>query len=222
MYIPEAPLKYKVVSNGALPSAVRPRIEYGIEQLLNREQFTTNQKRFGRQVTTKKTRIAEEITMGQTVAQRQLKKRHLKLTGVNGTVKARQRIEQTIALTAAQALLDAGYLLGVYDGEEITLHHSRDLDKVQAALFTTDEDFLYVYKALKQGPECTDEAFALALADPTPDYWVRFVYGNDGWDVMPDYSSTADLDPIIGEGTVVGKLIGYAEENGIVPDLYNK
>ena len=58
MYIPAPTLKYKVVSNGALPSAVRPRIEYGIEQLLNREQFTTNEKRFGRNVTTRKTRIA--------------------------------------------------------------------------------------------------------------------------------------------------------------------
>lgn len=57
MYIPEPTPKYKVVVNGALPSAARPRIEYGIEQLLNREQFTTNQKRFGRAVTTKKTRI---------------------------------------------------------------------------------------------------------------------------------------------------------------------
>jgi hypothetical protein len=58
MYIPAPTLKYKVVSTGALPSAVRPRIEYGIEQLLNREQFTTNEKRFGRNVTTRKTHIA--------------------------------------------------------------------------------------------------------------------------------------------------------------------
>ena len=57
MYIPEPTPKYKVVHSGALPSAVRPRIEHGIEQLLNREQFTTNQKRFGRKVTTSKTRI---------------------------------------------------------------------------------------------------------------------------------------------------------------------
>jgi hypothetical protein len=57
MYIPAPTLKYKVVSNGALPSAVRPRIEYGIEQLLNREQFTTNEKRFGKRITTRKTKI---------------------------------------------------------------------------------------------------------------------------------------------------------------------
>ena len=58
MYIPEAPLKYKVVSHGALPSAVRPRIEFTIEQLLNSDQQTTAEKRFGRNVTTRKTRIA--------------------------------------------------------------------------------------------------------------------------------------------------------------------
>ena len=50
--------RYKVVSNGALPSAVRPRIEYGIEQLLNSDQQTTAEKRVGRNVTTRKTRIA--------------------------------------------------------------------------------------------------------------------------------------------------------------------
>lgn len=50
--------RYTVVSNGALPSAQRPRIERCIEGVLNAEQFSTNQKRFGRNVTTKKTRIS--------------------------------------------------------------------------------------------------------------------------------------------------------------------
>jgi hypothetical protein len=57
MYIPEAPLKYTIISHGALPSAVRPRIEFTIEQLLNSDQHSTAEKRFGRAVTTKKTRI---------------------------------------------------------------------------------------------------------------------------------------------------------------------
>ena len=50
--------EYKVVSIGALTSAVRPRIERSIEQVLNADVRTTNQKRFGRKVTTKKTRVA--------------------------------------------------------------------------------------------------------------------------------------------------------------------
>ena len=57
MYIPEAPLRYTIISHGALPSAVRPRIEFTIEQLLNSDQHSTAEKRFGRAVTTKKTRI---------------------------------------------------------------------------------------------------------------------------------------------------------------------
>jgi len=50
--------QYKVVSIGALASAVRPRIERSIEQVLNADVQSTREARFPRQVTTKKTRIA--------------------------------------------------------------------------------------------------------------------------------------------------------------------
>ena len=136
------------------------------------------------------------------------------LTGTTGTIKARQRIEQTIALVTAQALLDAGFLLGVNDGEETTLRYSRDLDKVQAALFTTDEDYLLVYEDADQDDPLN------VVEDDRADYWVRFVYGNDGWDVISDYLTA--LEPYIGEGTVVAKLISHAEASGVVPDLHNR
>ena len=50
--------QYKVVSIGALASAVRPRIERSIEQVLNADVQSTREARFPRQVTTRKTRIA--------------------------------------------------------------------------------------------------------------------------------------------------------------------
>ena len=50
--------EYKVISIGALASAVRPRIERSIEQALNADVQTTREARFPRKVTTKKTRIA--------------------------------------------------------------------------------------------------------------------------------------------------------------------
>ena len=50
--------EYKVVSIGALASAVRPRIERSIEQALNGDVQTTREARFPRKVTTKKTLIA--------------------------------------------------------------------------------------------------------------------------------------------------------------------
>ena len=49
---------YKVVSVGALASAVRPRIERSIEQVLNADVQSTREARFPRQVKTRKTRIA--------------------------------------------------------------------------------------------------------------------------------------------------------------------
>jgi len=49
---------YKVVSIGALASAVRPRIERSIEQALNADVQSTREARFPRKVTTKKTLIA--------------------------------------------------------------------------------------------------------------------------------------------------------------------
>jgi hypothetical protein len=68
----------------------------------------------------------------------------------------------------------------VNDGEETTVHHSRDASAIEAALFTTDEDYIYVY---------IDDEDPIDLR---PDYWVRLVYGNDGWDVISDYSVTLE------------------------------
>ncbi len=125
-----------------------------------------------------------------------------KFTGDSPSVKRRQRTEETIVLAVAQVLLDAGYLLGVDDGEETTIHHSSDIHAIQKALFTTDEDYLYVYE-LKSND------------DPRPDYWVRCVYGNEGWDVICDYSSAVDLDPYLGDGTAIAELTQRAEDGHI-------
>lgn len=124
--------------------------------------------------------------------------KNLKLTGNTPAVRQRQRIEQTIALTAVQSLLDAGFSLGVYDGEETVIEFSRDPRAIQAALFNTDEDYLYVYAPGR-----------VSSKDNRPDSWVRFVYGNDGWDVICDYHT--DLEPYIGEGTKTDAAIKHAE-----------
>lgn len=131
-----------------------------------------------------------------------------KFTGNTPAVRRRQRTEETIVLAAAVALIDAGYYLGVNDGEETTIHHSRDIAAIQKALFTTDEDYLYVYK--------------LATGGKRPDSWVRCVYGNDGYDVISDYlranrvlASRADLESVIGTGSVIGEIQVKAEEGCI-------
>lgn len=131
----------------------------------------------------------------------------LKLTGDTAFVKARQRVEQTISLAAAKALLNAGYLLGVNDGEETTLRYSRDIEAVKQALFTTDEDYLLVWDDADQD----DPLNAAANDDPRPDYWVRLVYGNDGWDVISDYSVSLEL--YLGDGSIVQNLSNALSED---------
>ena len=108
-------------------------------------------------------------------------------------VKVRQNIERMIAHQVIDSLLEAGYLLGVNDGEETTVHNSRDAKAVKAALMTTDEDYIFVY--IKGDDK----------KDVRPQYWVRLIYGNDGWDVINDYH--VHLEPAIGEGTKTEKLI---------------
>lgn len=91
-------------------------------------------------------------------------------------IKMRQEVERKIADAAIEQLLAAGFSLGVNDGEETTVHHSRSAEAIRKAMFTTDEDWLLVFvKGDNQ-------------KDPRPQYWVRFIYGNDGYDVISDYS----------------------------------
>jgi hypothetical protein len=118
----------------------------------------------------------------------------------NAVVK-RQKVEKAICTKVVDVLLAAGYSLGVNDGDDITIHHSTDRKAILKALFTTDEDYLYIYE---QDSNVEDIRW--------PDYWVRFVYGNDGWDVISDYCGATALDPYLGDGTEVQKLVDkYAD-----------
>jgi len=92
-------------------------------------------------------------------------------------VKTRQLIEREIAERVIADALAAGYSLGVHDGEEITIHHSTDAAAVLSAMFTTDEDRLFIYK--QDGPQGKRDWFG----------WVFFIFGNDGWDVVNDYTT---------------------------------
>jgi hypothetical protein len=88
-------------------------------------------------------------------------------------------IEARIMRKVIEDALAAGYALGVHDGESKTVANSRDPEAIFAALRTTDEDFLM-----------------FTLGDK-PVGWVFFVYGNDGHDVINDY--TTSLEPVMVE-----------------------
>jgi hypothetical protein len=92
-------------------------------------------------------------------------------------IKLRQELERRIARRIVKDAIAAGYTVGVNDSEETTLERCGDVRTVMSKLCTTDEDWLLIYKDGKQIG------------------WVRLIYGNDGWDVVNDY--TVNLDPIM-------------------------
>lgn len=82
-------------------------------------------------------------------------------------------VETQIIEATIDALLDEGYKIAVYDGEDIALHKTRNLSAIMAAMRTTDEDYLFIH---------------------TPgsgyrrDGWIRFIYGNGETEVINDYT----------------------------------
>jgi hypothetical protein len=99
----------------------------------------------------------------------------------------RQIVEHEIAEAVVDALLGAGYRLSTDygDGESKV---TSDRAQILKDLFQGDDDRLYAHKGGKY--------FG----------WVYLVYGNDGWDVISDY--TTNLESLIGEkGTKVQKIV---------------
>lgn len=88
-----------------------------------------------------------------------------------------QEMDARIVDKAIADFLAAGFALGVNDGEVTTVRNCRDAVTVRKAMMSTDEDYLHVYKDGKM--------FG----------WVRFIYGEYGWDVICDH--TTNLEPYL-------------------------
>jgi len=82
----------------------------------------------------------------------------------------RQEMERAIAGRFAQTVIDAGLTISVDNGEYISLRKSSDVDAVIKDLMACDMDWLHVHDGEKR-------IGTLLL-----------VYGNDGYDVICDYS----------------------------------
>lgn len=102
---------------------------------------------------------------------------------------ARGYVERLIAKQCIADLLKAGYEVSVFDGEETTVKRSRDADAIYAAMFTADEDYLHVHNVGAK------DHFG----------WVRFVYGNDGYDVINDY--TTNLETVLADSNKLAREI---------------
>lgn len=92
-------------------------------------------------------------------------------------VKQRQDIERQIISKLVTDILDAGYAISVDDGgEEPAITKSTNHENIMAAVMLTDEDQIVVHQ--QYGRRIVGFVF--------------LVYGNDGWDVINDYSTTLE------------------------------
>ena len=99
------------------------------------------------------------------------------------TVQQRQQIERQIIQRIVKDALDAGFQITVDDGgDQPSVRRSADEAAIMAAVMLTDEDFLHYSKP----------------GEPLQG-WVRLIYGNDGWDVVNDY--TTNLEPLMAGAT---------------------
>jgi hypothetical protein len=102
--------------------------------------------------------------------------------------RTRRRMEKAIARRIIKDALAEGWSVRIDNGAEEELPPaSTDLRTIMAGLFLTDEDVLYFFKdGVRQG-------------------WVCLIYGNDGWDVVNDY--TANLEAFMeGASSVADEL----------------
>ena len=116
--------------------------------------------------------------------------------------KHRQFVEKQIARYAINTLIEAGFYLTVHDGVEDTIETSQDAPKVFQAMFGTDGDWLVAYEPIG------------SLFDNRG--WIRFIYGNDGVDVISDY--TVSTYPYF--DTAMAKInawVDHHEEAGFFP-----
>jgi hypothetical protein len=115
------------------------------------------------------------------------------LNPANETVAARQRMEVAIVKQIVKDALKVGYALSVAgDGDELALTRSTNAKDVLDALINADDDTLYLERFNSAG----------ALVESG---WVRLIYGNDGWDVVNDYSLNIE-DVLAGANALAEKL----------------
>jgi hypothetical protein len=117
-------------------------------------------------------------------------------------IRARVIVERAIIRRAITDVLAAGYLVRVHDGEDWACEPTLDLGVLMAAIMATDEEKLVVYRHDSKG------------AKWVPHGWIFLVHGNDGWDVINDY--TTNLEDVLKGATELGDAIAEADFLAVV------
>lgn len=112
---------------------------------------------------------------------------------MNIPIEKRIDIERQIVTCIVETAILKGYLVSVYDGEAYPIKKSTDKAAIVKELFACDEEYLII-RDQHSGKIGT----------------IDLIYGNDGWDVISNYSWVEEgaknteklMKELIDEGTV--------------------
>jgi len=108
------------------------------------------------------------------------------------SVKHRIEVERKIVRAFIREALAKGYSVSVYNGgDEPEIDKSRDETALRKAVMLSDDDRIYLF------------------IDNERVGWAWFVYGNDGWDVISDYTANAELEELVEAGPVADLVKRY-------------
>ena len=101
-------------------------------------------------------------------------------------IKNRIKLEKKIARKIVTTLIKNGYFLNIYNGDNChgfnqLRKNSNNVSEIMKVMQETDEDYIMVYHGVSNIG------------------WVKLVYGNDGWDVVNDYTTNLEdiMTPIL-------------------------
>src|SRR5262245_52524556 len=101
------------------------------------------------------------------------------LKNVAPSMRLIRQLEERIARTLIKDLIHGGWFISVDNGEDQEIVGSQDLEAIIEVMCLTDVDRILVCKS-------SDNAKMI-------NGWICLVYGNDGYDVVSDY--TVNLEP---------------------------
>src|SRR5688572_26772400 len=101
--------------------------------------------------------------------------RDAEIAKCDASVRPRRRLECRVVTATIRALLAAGFSLSIDNGGD-------DLEFPP----TTD------YAVVRDGSMATDVEHLIAFRDGRRYGWVMFVYGNDGYDAISDYTTNLE------------------------------
>jgi hypothetical protein len=104
------------------------------------------------------------------------------------SIKLRQELERRIVKAVVTEALLTGHTVSVFDGEETTVNKSAKLADIMGAIMTTDEDALYIWNA--EGKHIGT---------------VILIYGNEGYDVIADYSANPAIEAILAPANAIAE-----------------